>query len=405
MDSHLNKKISADLFERLELLGNYLSEDLQAADLSETDLIHAQRELNEITDLIYENRYDMNDRMFLIHEVQALIYWASGNEELAFEQASIANEKCGMYHLTRTTQAILSEKESRKSEYRGKQRSKIKWALLGMIILGTFIFNSDQYVIMTADSNMVSLAEDAGMTYQGKVQFLRSYPTIIDEGEIRSVCSGTDIGKSGIPLGCFDPNTERIYIRDLPTKYDYYERTIAVHEMLHAAYFRSKPNDSILQAINSSGDSASIKKVLKEYEFTDSEEQLDEKHSYVAIYRKSITYDLDQYYSKYLSERSYINSLHRELTADFATQKKQMDKIEKAIKAGFSVADQYYSSHAAAANYGDVYNTNLYYELYENKLNETNRMVKKYNSKVNKYNESISIISGKPVEDLTPQKF
>src|SRR5487761_1105974 len=120
--------------------------------------------------------------------------------------------------------------------------------ILSVVIAAIVIFYqpfSDQLVLKNASPAMVALAQQAGMSKQGELVFLRAEPQFATDTQMRSDCADNAAAnnKNGfIEQGCYVPDAHNhsaghIYIRQMPANLYDQEIVTATYEMLHSVYF------------------------------------------------------------------------------------------------------------------------------------------------------------------------
>jgi hypothetical protein len=173
---------------------------------------------------------------------------------------------------------------------------------------------------------VVDLAERTGMSDLGRRVFFASLPSIDDAEDFSASCS--DIETTMIILGChvngkihvFNVRDERIAAAKYVT---------AAHEMLHAAYMRLSATerarvDGMLEDMyRSSGDSEEFSAVMAEYAQVEPGQRDNELHSILGTEYTTLSPELEDYYSRYFSDRRRV--------ADMTIQYK---KVFKNLEAG-----------------------------------------------------------------------
>jgi len=268
-----------------------------------------------------------------------------------------------------------------------------------IFVAQTSYSSSDAYVLANADPEMMSLADKAYMSDEAKIIFLRANPERIDDAQIEVECGqDTTNSSSALEGGCYDPSTNKIFLRDLPERFDDYEPVIAAHEMLHAAYYATEPDEGVQKELQTMR--KSIKDKLALYDNNDEQTIIDETHSFVGSEIKLSNSELVAYYSQYFYDQHSLVQLSENHTAELDNMLAELDEALAAAKTWEVAANQYFANHSTAASYGDAYNANRFYNLYTESLTTYNEQINNYNVRVNEYNSLIEALNGKPLEQV-----
>ena len=320
----------------------------------------------------------------------------------------------------------------RKNENRrnasGASKTRSFWAkarfelpVLIFLVIFAFWFSSSTWIKdqITAWQNplnpdVAKIADDAGVNENGKFLLQVSYARINNRDDFNKNCSNGDESQS-IVLGCFSKN--RIYIFNVSDeKIAGVKSVIAAHEMLHAAYSRlstSERNrvDQMIQNEIPNIQSADIKNSLDVYKKTEPGEEMNELHSLLATEEKNLPKDLEEYYSKFFSDRQKVVSDYEKYSGVFDELKNQQEKISQdldglkrqiddktseyqanskdlsdKISAFNSCADDdgcFASSQDFQAQRNNLMNQQKFLSVFGNQINN---MISQYNSGVDKLN-------------------
>lgn len=150
----------------------------------------------------------------------------------------------------------------------------------------------------TPSAEVIQLADDSGMSEQGKKLFYRFSPQLLDQTELDTRC---DNGK----LGCAEGQS--IYILAHTTETQRNQTTVtAAHEMLHIAYSRLDDTerekiDALIKTELEEFDASGIVQKLRDYP---AEEYYDEAHSFVGSELADISDELEAHYRRYFADRA-----------------------------------------------------------------------------------------------------
>lgn len=246
----------------------------------------------------------------------------------------------------------------------GKQTGVVR-LVLTLIFAGLVIFAFlerqwfvDQYVFMTfkPSSDVVALASRAGLNDQGKFYLYTSRPEIDDRAAFNESC-GKLANEKTVVLGCYLGLDKRIYIfKVTDTSLDGVEDVTAAHEMLHAAYDRLSPgekdrvNKLLLEQQKTITDTRLIA-LIKEYEQTEPKEVVNELHSIFGTEVRQLSPELEQYYSRYFSDRSAVVTLkerYEKVFADLALKQADLVKTLNSMAQDVNTRQTAYETALAA---------------------------------------------------------
>jgi len=154
-------------------------------------------------------------------------------------------------------------------------------------------------------TDIVQLADAAGMSETGRQLFYRFEPQIVSQSELDSLCS---VEK----LGCIEGR--KIYLLQPANQTEANRTTVtAAHEMLHAAYSRLSSSEKqdlepLLQAEMAKPAAASIAKELQGYDQAD---YYNEAHSFIGSELPGISAELESHYSRYFDDRAKTTAAYR----------------------------------------------------------------------------------------------
>lgn len=182
-------------------------------------------------------------------------------------------------------------------------------------------------------TEVTSLVERGGMGDYGKFLFYASEPALEATQKFNDACQRTETVVS--ILGCYKEN--KIYLYDIKAaELDGIRETTAVHETLHAAYSRlddyeKKKVDNLLEIEYQKLEKIPEYKELMDYYAKSEPGQRDnELHSIIGTEIKTISSELETYYSKYFASRQKIVDLCTKYKAVFtALDKKAADLLSK----------------------------------------------------------------------------
>ena len=259
--------------------------------------------------------------------------------------------------------------------------------------------DSKSQIIANSDPRMALLADNSYMTESGKIIFLKTKPELVDSQRIELECSSQAKADIPLELGCFIPSQNKIYLRDLPARFDSYESVVAVHEMLHAAYFLNEPDAAVIQEL--SNIKPTLEKHLSLYQGLSAEETLAEAHSFAPTVSRLESSVLDLYFAQFIYDHNSVVQLHENYEIDLQNMQTELSNFLSAAETWNTAANQSYANHSAAASYGDAANSEYYFRLYVEQHNTYNQRIQEYNTKVDEYNSLIEALNGRKLETIS----
>jgi hypothetical protein len=271
---------------------------------------------------------------------------------------------------------------------------------------------------------MVKLAQQAGMSSEGELLFLRTKPLLVTDSQMESDCSSNTAASNAdgfIEQGCYIPTTNRIYIRKMPTDLYSLEVSTAAYEMLHPVYI-SLTNSGDGKALNASIETnykttndANLNQQVANFNKTEPDDIDLELFSLLGTGYSSLTSDLNNYYSPYFSDISNTVAANNQVYQLFQSDVSQLNSLNNsynqyqslASKANSNANSAYQYSVDAANNgnaYYDNYNYNIYKQdiaAYNSDVDNINSTADQYNSLLNDYNNLVTEFNGtQPVAQL-----
>jgi len=185
---------------------------------------------------------------------------------------------------------------------------------------------------------VVALADQTTMTPEARHLFYINKPSIDEKTAFRSRCP--DYGEKTIVLGCYQGGQRGIHVLTVTdARLNGVEQVTAAHEMLHAAYDRLSGTEKtevnrLLQdyADNQLKDER-IKKVLQGYTQTEPGQELNEMHSIFGTEITSLPTPLENYYTRYFSNRTVVAQYAARYQAAFSSRQEQIAQYDRELKA------------------------------------------------------------------------
>lgn len=212
----------------------------------------------------------------------------------------------------------------------------ISFVLLSLAA-GAFLYRQqiiDQLTVwsFTPTSALETAASDAGLNDTGKFYLYASQAAIVDRGTFNSTC-GSLQSEQSIVLGCYTSPARRIYVYNVTdTRLEGIIATTSAHEMLHAAFDRLSQTEKervgeLLRAEQAKLTDKRLLNLIANYEKTEPGELVNELHSIIATEVRSISPELEGYYSQYFSKRESVVALterYEKVFTDLADEQERL---------------------------------------------------------------------------------
>jgi hypothetical protein len=167
---------------------------------------------------------------------------------------------------------------------------------------------------------MAELVSSSGMNGAGTRLFYASTPELNEADAFNAACG---IRPEQYLLGCYTGT--KIHLYDIvEARLSGIREVTAAHEMLHAGYDRldaaTKERVGVLleQAYAEHGDDSGLASRMAAYEVSQPGTRLNELHSIIGTEFTSLDPELEQYYTRYFSDRSKVVALHTAYAAVFS---------------------------------------------------------------------------------------
>ncbi len=177
------------------------------------------------------------------------------------------------------------------------------------------------------------LATNTSMTNLGRKIFYLQKPQVQGKEAFYISC---EEGETSVVLGCFKPAEGIFLLKVDDARLAGVEEVTAAHEMLHAAYARlgfqeKKRVTDMINAAYSKVTDQDIKGKIKLYQ-DNKADVTNELHSILATEVSSLPSDLEQYYTKYFSNRSAIVTYAAGYKNEFKKRKDRVAELDNQLK-------------------------------------------------------------------------
>ncbi len=216
-----------------------------------------------------------------------------------------------------------------------------------------------RYFQYEPSETMASFVDQTGMNDQGKFLFYTSHPSLETAEAFNQQCEQHE--HAAAILGCYDG--VNIYIYDITDpRLAGIRPTTAAHEMLHAAYRRLSTADKQMvdnlleKEYTTLKDNEELTGRMAFYAATQPGDRTNELHSIIGTEIADIGSELEEYYSRYFSDRSKVIAQHQQYHSLFEELSERADALNRQIDdlaSAINTKRATYSTQASALE-GDI---------------------------------------------------
>ena len=285
----------------------------------------------------------------------------------------------------------------------------ISLAAVAAAIIGPI---ADGQTLANADPAMVSLANEAGMSRQGTLIFLRTHPRLVSDEEMQTACAeNTAANNAGgfIEQGCYVPATNQIYLRKMPADLHDMVVATAAYEMLHPVYIalhasgHSADLDTAIEANFVSINDPDLTNQIANFANTEPGARDLELFSLLGTGYNDLTNGLAQFYTPYFDNLSADVAANNHVKQLFQDDEDQLSQMDAEIKQYNGFANNAYATSVRWADAGDQYLDDYYYKQYRQYLDQENSLIDQYNGLLDSYNALVTEYNGtQPVQRINP---
>jgi hypothetical protein len=311
------------------------------------------------------------------------------------------------------------------------------WPLLISLLLLCAIFgilvSNEQNILdwwalrnYSAPAVVSQLATQDTMTAYARKIYYVNHPAIDLKSAFNVHCPN-DGGEQTIVLGCYHSNQAGIFLLCVnDPRLNGVEQVTAAHEMLHAAYDRlsssekNKVDAMLLNYYNHDLHDPRIISTIAAYKRTEPNNVVNEMHSVFGTEIADLPSGLEQYYTRYFTDREKIAAYAAQYQAAFTSRqtavttddnqlnnlKSQIDSSESNLKTMQASIDSQQSQLITERNSNiNAYNAdvpayNQQVDVYNNQVTYTQNLIAEYNNLVTSRN-SIAFQEDQLIGDLT----
>lgn len=196
-----------------------------------------------------------------------------------------------------------------------------------------FVVDQINFITYKPDPGISTISDMTSFNEKGQFYFYSSKPALNEAEDFNKNCPRQEVGSPIV--GCYHRGQIFIYDIDNPDLSGIKEVT-AAHEMLHAAWDRLSSSDKkrlsvLLQDEYKRVNNADLRKRMDYYARVEPDQMDNELHSIVATEVRSISIELEDYYSQYFKDRKKILDLYDGYYSSFSALYKQSDKLYKEL--------------------------------------------------------------------------
>lgn len=187
----------------------------------------------------------------------------------------------------------------------------------------------------TPSNDMQQVVDQLSLTSTGKRILYASQPQLQDKADFNTSCNSRE--RTAAILGCYYMRRIYVYNVDNAELVGAMPVTTA-HEMLHAAYDRlssterAQVDGMIERQYEKIKDTPVIHSMITYYEQAEPGERLNELHSIIGTQIEEVDSDLEEYYSKYFTNRRAIVKMSDSYQAVFDKVNEEATKLSAEIK-------------------------------------------------------------------------
>ena len=231
------------------------------------------------------------------------------------------------------------------------------------------------------------LASATTMNEFGRKLFYVYEPILNDKNTFNQNCKDSE---KSVVLGCYVSKTG-IYIFDITDeRLAGIEEVTAAHEMLHVAYERLSKDkawvDNMVTNAFKEVKSERIRKTIEQYKAKDNTVVTNELHSILATEVRNLPKDLENYYSKYFTNRKAIVDLAERYEAAFSEREAKIKAYDSQLATLKIQIENNEQQLNLIKNQLNNEKNRLDSLIEDQKVEEYNRAVPGYNNLVRKYN-------------------
>lgn len=235
-------------------------------------------------------------------------------------------------------------------------------AALWLFMNRQFVADAAANIAYAKDPRIEAIAERTGLTQSAEFALYATHPELLERDEFNSVCPRREVASP--ILGCYS-SQDRIYVYNVTDdRLDGMKEVTTVHELLHAIWFRSSPEQKqqleawLRAAYERRGDDA-LRERMDYYQRNDPGEFVNELYAILGTEVSDLGPELEAHYAQYFDRAKVValhakyNDRYQELRTNSVTLVTQMDALSAQIdseSASYEAAAAAYSAQVADFN-------------------------------------------------------
>lgn len=191
-------------------------------------------------------------------------------------------------------------------------------------------------------AEVVALAEQTTMTSDAERLFYTTHPDVTGEETFNANCRQGEATEYSIVLGCYVSNGGlygNMYLYDIDDpRLSGVVQVTAAHELLHAAYDRLGTKereriDGLLMEEYRNLPEGRVRQTIAQYEANDPASVPSELHSILGTELAELSPELEEYYSRYFSDRQVVVRFSAQYEAEFSRRQEQVAEYDAQLTA------------------------------------------------------------------------
>lgn len=235
---------------------------------------------------------------------------------------------------------------------------------------------------------IAALADDTTMKDATRRVFYINHPELNDKSEFRRNCLDTE---RSIVLGCYIENNG-IYLLDVADqRLNGMIQVTAAHEVLHAEYDRLSDEersrvDRLTDDFFAGMSDERIKTTIEQYRAEDPSKVPGELHSILGTEVRTLSTELESYYSRYFADRSQIVKFSENYEQTFVDLDNQVKKYDEQLESLKETIESNRVEIEGQSNEIELQKSRLDALLNSDRTDEYNAAVPAFNAEVGSHN-------------------
>lgn len=278
----------------------------------------------------------------------------------------------------------------------------ITLAALLIVLAGIFLFRhniSDWYKLRgyTPPSEIVEVADQITLKNEWRRLFYVNHPEIADKNTFNEHCRKNEFT---IVLGCYLSGQSGIFLLEVDDeRLEGVVQVTAAHELLHAAYERlgSKEKsriDTLLTQTFVNIKDKRIRETIESYRESDPTIVTNELHSILGSEVRTLPDELEQYYSRYFTDRKKVVSFSEQYEAAFIERRNKVREYDQELSELRVSIDSLSAQLTQTNSELQSQRSEMNQLRSSGKTSQYNAQVPSYNAKVSGYNRDVDRLQG-----------